>query len=216
MWLFWLFLASEKYNLTMKLPYSILCLLFVVSALYACKEDVKTESESQAVEKIVVEEPAGDTARKESISQANSVMARIMGTKECKSYARYIVSAEISDKLLKEEGPFTVFAPSEEAFNSMDATLVNNLTKTENKPQLMLMVKSHIVKGSHDSVSLIQALKNGTVSLTSLSGEQLTVSRKDNDIVVTDSKGNAATVGKSDIQANNGVVHVVNSVLGTN
>ena len=180
----------------MKIPYSILYLLFVVSALSACKEDVKTDSQTQAVDKVVVDEPEVDAAKKEGKSQANSVMARVMSTKESQSFARYIVSAEVSDQLMKEEGPFTVFAPSEEAFNSMDATLANKLPMTENKPLLVSMVKSHIVEGNHDSVTLIQALKKGPVSLTSLSGEQLTVSKEDNDILLTDSNGIKAMVGK--------------------
>ncbi|NNK53475.1 MAG: fasciclin domain-containing protein [Flavobacteriaceae bacterium] len=198
----------------MKLPFSILPLLIIISVLAACKEDVKSEAELEVAEEVIAEEPKQNTEKKEAISQANSVMARVMSTKECMSFARYIVSAEVSDQLMKEEGPYTLFAPSDDAFNSMDEESVKKLPMTENKPLLVSMVKSHIVEGTYDSVTLIQALKKGAVSLTTISGEQLTVSKKDNDILVTDSKGNIATVGKSDIQANNGVVHVVNLVLG--
>ncbi len=200
----------------MKLPYSILCLLFVFSIFSACKQDVKKETEIAPVEEVVAEAPERKEPSKESIAQANSVMARVMSTRECKAFASYMITAEVSDQLLKEEGPFTIFAPSDDAFRSMDEEIINSLPKVENKPMLVSMVKSHIVEGSHDSVALILALKKGKVSLTSISGEKLTVRKKGSDILVSDSKGNISTVGKSDIQASNGVVHVVNSVLGMN
>jgi uncharacterized surface protein with fasciclin (FAS1) repeats len=200
----------------MKLSYSILSLLFIVSVLSACKQDVKNEKEIAPVEEVVAEVPERKEPSKESIAQSNSVMARVMSTKESKAFASYMITAEVSDQLLKEEGPFTVFAPSDEALKSMDEELIKSLPMAENKPLLVSMVKSHIVEGSHDSVTLIQALKKGKVSLKSISGESLTVTRKGSDILVTDSKGNVSTVGKSDIQASNGVVHVVNAVLGLN
>ena len=60
----------------------------------------------------------------------------------------------------------------------------------------------------------MQSLKLGPVTLTTLSGEQLKVSSNENDILITDSKGKVAKIGKSDIQGTNGVLHIVDNVLG--
>jgi uncharacterized surface protein with fasciclin (FAS1) repeats len=200
----------------MKLSNTILYVLLAVSIISACKEEVKTDTDTIPDEEVVTEVPERKAPTKESIAQTNSVMARVMSTKESMAFASYLITAEVSEQMLKEEGPFTIFAPSDEAFKTMDPERVKSLTIVENKPLLVGMVKSHIVEGNYDSVALFQALKNGNVTLTTISGEKLTVRKKGNEIQVSDSKGTVSTVGKSDIQASNGVVHVVDAVLGMN
>lgn len=197
----------------MKSLYTLLTIIAFFSVLSSCKND-KDKSDPGAEQETVVEEPKSKGPTEESKARSNSVMARIMATNESKGFASYIISSELSTLLLSEKGPFTVFAPSDEAFKTLDDEFVKSLPRKENKPQLIELVQSHIIEGDHNTVSLMQDMKQGRVTLTTLSGEKLTVSSKNNDILVTDSKGNVATVGKSDIQGGNGVLHIIDNVLG--
>jgi uncharacterized surface protein with fasciclin (FAS1) repeats len=185
----------------------------------SCKENEDKEfsdSDLQTdVEEVVSEEPVkSKPPTEESIRRSNSVMARVMSNGDCNTFASYIVSAEVSDILLNGEGPLTVFAPSDAAISALDEETVKNLLNAGSKELLVSAVRTHVVEGSYDSVAIIQALKQGRVNLTSLSGESLSVTQSGNDIYIQDSKGNKAKVGKSDINGTNGVVHVVDSFLG--
>jgi uncharacterized surface protein with fasciclin (FAS1) repeats len=197
----------------MKSAYALLSIIVFLTIMNSCKDD-KNIADPEIDQVTVAEESQPQESTEESKARSNSVMARIMATNESKGFASYIISSELSTILLSEKGPFTVFAPSDEAFKTLDDEFVKSLPRKENKPQLIELVQSHIIEGDHNTVSLMQDLKQGRVTLTTLSGEKLTVSRKNNDILVTDSKGNVATVGKSDIQGGNGVLHIIDNVLG--
>lgn len=196
----------------MKSIYTLFTIFTLIAVLGSCKDDKQQdnpEGDQSTTEKVSSKGPT-----EESKARSNSVMARVMSTSESKTFASYIVSSELSGKLLSEKGPFTVLAPSEEAIKAMDEEFLKSLPRSENKPRLIRLVQDHIIKGDHNTVSLMQSLKLGPVTLTTLSGEKLTVSSKNNDILVTDSKGKVAKIGKSDIQATNGVLHIVDNVLG--
>lgn len=197
----------------MKSIYALFTILTFIAVLGSCKDD-KQQDNPEADQSTTTENVSSKGPTEESKARSNSVMARVMSTSESKSFASYIVSSELSGKLLSEKGPFTVLAPSEEAIKAMDEEFLQSLPRSENKPRLIRLVQDHIIEGDHNTVSLMQSLKLGTVTLTTLSGEKLTVSTKNTDILVTDSKGNVAKIGKSDIQAGNGVLHIVDNVLG--
>ena len=197
----------------MKSIYALFTILTFIAVLGSCKDD-KQQDNPEADQSTTTENVSSKGPTEESKARSNSVMARVMSTSESKSFASYIVSSELSGKLLSEKGPFTVLAPSEEAINAMDEEFLQSLPRSENKPRLIRLVQDHIIEGDHNTVSLMQSLKLGAVTLTTLSGEKLTVRTKNNDILITDSKGNVAKIGKSDIQAGNGVLHIVDNVLG--
>ena len=203
----------------MRLRYSFLSLLIFVLILSSCKKDADKEisdSNLQAeVEEVGSEEPTKNViSAEESRRMSNSVMARVMSDSNCKTFASYLVSAELSEMLLNDEGPITIFAPSNEAMGNLDEETVKNLLNMESKELLKSAVRAHVVEGSYDSVTITQALKQGRVNLTALNGETLRVSQSGNDIFIEDSKGNKAKVGNSDITGTNGVVHVVDAFLG--
>lgn len=116
---------------------------------------------------------------------------------------------------LSADGPFTVFAPTNDAFGALPAGTVDTLLKPENKGTLSNILTSHVVAGSYDAASIIALTKanDGKAKLTTLSGAELKAYVKDGKVYVKDENGGKATVAKADVQTSNGVVHVVTSVL---
>jgi uncharacterized surface protein with fasciclin (FAS1) repeats len=116
---------------------------------------------------------------------------------------------------LSGPGPFTVFAPTNEAFNALPAGTVETLVKPENKETLTKILTYHVVAGKMTSADLAKAIKDGggTAKLTTVQGETLTAMMKGKNIELKDEKGGVATVTIADVIQSNGVIHVVNKVL---
>ena len=116
---------------------------------------------------------------------------------------------------LEGPGPFTVFAPTNEAFTKLPAGTVDNLLMTENKATLTKILTYHVVAGRMDSKEIARAIKagNGKAELTAVSGGKLWASMQGRDLIITDEKGGTAKVTISNVFQSNGVIHVIDSVL---
>jgi uncharacterized surface protein with fasciclin (FAS1) repeats len=116
---------------------------------------------------------------------------------------------------LKSAGPFTVFAPTNNAFSMLPAGTVDTLLKPENKGTLTQVLTYHVVPGRVDAAALVQQIKagGGKATLKTASGGTLTASMRGKDVVIVDVKGNAAVVTTADVYQSNGVIHVVDKVL---
>ena len=116
---------------------------------------------------------------------------------------------------LKGKGPFTVFAPTNAAFEALPAGTVDTLLKPENKAALTKILTYHVVAGKLDADALkAQAKANGGKAvLKTVSGGTLTVMKKGSAWVVADEKGGTATITIPDVYQSNGVIHVVSAVL---
>ena len=119
---------------------------------------------------------------------------------------------------LKGKGPFTVFAPTNEAFAALPAGTVDNLLKPENKPTLTKILTYHVVAGNYDSKAILALIKkgNGTAELKTVSGGKLWFMVMGGKVMVKDEKGGMATVTIADVMQSNGVIHVVDKVLMPN
>jgi len=109
---------------------------------------------------------------------------------------------------LSGAGPFTVFAPTNEAFNKLPAGTVDNLLKPEMKGDLTKILTYHVVSGSYKSSDLKDGQKLKTVQ-----GQELTVMMKDGKWMVKDAKGNTANITTADVISSNGVTFVIDGVL---
>ena len=109
---------------------------------------------------------------------------------------------------LEGKGPFTVFAPTNSAFGKLQAGTVDNLVKPENKAILSKILTFHVVPGKLEASDLTDGKKLKTVE-----GEQLTVKRSGDKVMIIDAKGDSATVTISNVNQSNGVIHVVDTVL---
>ena len=116
---------------------------------------------------------------------------------------------------LKGTGPFTVFAPTNEAFAALPAGTVDTLLKPENKDKLTSILTYHVVAGKVDAAALVAQIKagGGSAMLKTVQGESLTAKADNGKVTITDSKGNVADVTIADVTQSNGVIHVVNKVL---
>jgi uncharacterized surface protein with fasciclin (FAS1) repeats len=117
---------------------------------------------------------------------------------------------------LKGKGPFTVFAPTNDAFAALPAGAVDGLLKPENKTVLTKVLTYHVVAGRYDAASIIAAIQkgNGSAKLTTVSGGTLTARMNGpRNVVVIDEAGNAASVSTYDVRQSNGIIHVIDGVL---
>src|SRR6201986_3711392 len=105
-------------------------------------------------------------------------------------------------------GPFTVFAPTDEAFGKLPAGTVDNLVKPENKATLTKILTYHVVAGKLEASDLTDGKKLKTVQ-----GEELTVKRSGDKIMIVDAKGGSSTITIENVNQYNGVIHVVDTVL---
>lgn len=116
---------------------------------------------------------------------------------------------------LQSAGPFTVFAPTNAAFNMLPAGAVDNLLKAENKGKLTAVLTYHVVAGRMDSKMLMAKVSagGGKAMLKTVQGEDLTVMQKGKKLQIKDTKGNVATVTIKDVYQSNGVIHVIDKVI---
>jgi len=116
---------------------------------------------------------------------------------------------------LKGKGPFTVFAPVNQAFAALPAGTVDTLLKPENKAALTKVLTFHVVSGKMDAAALTAAIKagGGKAMLKTVEGESLTATVIGGVVTVTDSKGGMAHVTTADVIQSNGVIHVIDRVL---
>jgi uncharacterized surface protein with fasciclin (FAS1) repeats len=116
---------------------------------------------------------------------------------------------------LQGPGPFTVFAPTNEAFAQLPPGTVESLLKPENKGQLTTVLTYHVVPGHLTTADLKNAVKEagGQATFTTVQGEPLTITEKGRAFDITDSKGHTARITIADVLQSNGVIHVINKVL---
>jgi uncharacterized surface protein with fasciclin (FAS1) repeats len=116
---------------------------------------------------------------------------------------------------LQGAGPFTVFAPTNAAFDMLPKGTVENLVKPENKGTLTTVLTYHVVAGKWDAKDLMKKVKDGKgmAMIKTVQGEQLTVMEKDGSLWVKDAKGGVAKVTTGDVYQSNGVIHVIDHVL---
>lgn len=119
---------------------------------------------------------------------------------------------------LTSAGPFTVFAPTDDAFAKLPAGTVETLVKPENKDTLVKILTYHVVAGKVSAKQLIALIKkgNGKAELKTVQGEILTASLSGKSVILTDAKGGTAKVTTADVFQSNGVIHVIDTVLMPN
>jgi uncharacterized surface protein with fasciclin (FAS1) repeats len=116
---------------------------------------------------------------------------------------------------LQGTGPFTVFAPTNDAFAMLPAGTVEWLVKPENKGTLTGILTYHVVAGKWDAKSIEKMIKDGkgTAEITTVAGGKLWAMKKDNAIWIKDEKGGVAKVTIPNVFQSNGVIHVIDHVL---
>jgi len=134
-----------------------------------------------------------------------------------KDHTTLVAAVKAADlvETLQGKGPFTVFAPTNAAFNKLPKGTVETLLKPENKKMLQTILTYHVVAGKMNASDIAKAIKagNGKATLKTVSGGTLTAWMKGKKLYVTDEKGGMSQVTIADVNQSNGVIHVVNAVL---
>jgi uncharacterized surface protein with fasciclin (FAS1) repeats len=140
----------------------------------------------------------------ENASQASNLTTLVSAVKE----------AGLVDTL-SGKGPFTVFAPTNEAFKDLPSGTVDGLMKPDNKAKLKEVLTYHVVPGKLDAAQLKADVKkhDGKLELKTVEGSDLTITDQGGKLFLTDAKGGKAEITTADVEQSNGVVHVINHVL---
>ncbi len=149
--------------------------------------------------------------------KTKDIVDNAVNSKDHTTLVAAIKAAGLVDTL-KSKGPFTVFAPTNAAFDKLPAGTVDTLVMPENKATLTKILTYHVVAGNMDSKKIAKAIKkgNGKAMFKTVSGGMLTASMNGKMLVLTDEKGGMSTVTIADVKQSNGVIHVVDTVLMPN
>lgn len=134
-----------------------------------------------------------------------------------KDHTTLVAAVKAADlvETLSGKGPFTVFAPTNAAFDKLPKGMVETLLKPENKKMLQGILTYHVVAGKMNASDIAKAIKagKGKAVLTTVQGGKLTAMMDGKKLVLTDEKGGKSTVTIADVNQSNGVIHVVDTVL---
>ena len=144
---------------------------------------------------------------------AKNIVENAVNSKDHTTFVAAVKAAGLVPTL-ESKGPFTVFAPTNEAFDALPAGTVDNLLKPENKAKLTAVLTYHVVAGKLSSMDLMKMVKenNGKATLKTVEGENLYVTMKGKNLMVTDENGGMAKITIADVNQSNGVIHVIDKV----
>lgn len=147
---------------------------------------------------------------------ANTVVESVRRLPDTRNFMSALTASGVGEALT-QGGPYTLFVPTDSAFDSLPNGLFKTLTMPENKARLAGIVNAHVVNGVLQASDLGALLKknDGSAVLKTRGGSDLTVKAEGDMITVTDSSGKVATIGGTDIAAGNGVVHLIDKLLAS-
>lgn len=197
-------LHSNFKKFKMKLIKSLTILSLTAVLISSCGEAKKEEVVEEAV---TVEEPVEvvETPNIVGVASANADFSTLVAA---------VRAAELVETL-SGEGPFTVFAPTNAAFEKLPAGTVETLLKPESKDKLTAVLTYHVVSGKFEAAQVIEAINanNGKFEVATVQGGKITLSLENGNVVLTDANGGKATVAIADVAASNGVIHAIDTVV---
>ena len=156
-------------------------------------------------------------ALSKNVNAQESIVDVAVGNENFSTLVTALKAADLV-QALQGDGPFTVFAPTNDAFAKIDSKTLSSLLEAENQKALSNILTYHVVSGKLTASDVVAALKkgDGKVELKALNGQVLTVLQKDDKICLKDSKGNYSEIIATDVMGSNGVIHVINTVVMPN
>lgn len=143
-----------------------------------------------------------------------NIIENAVNSKDHTTLVAAVKAAELVETL-KGEGPFTVFAPTNKAFEKLPKGTVETLLMAENKAKLQSILTYHVVAGKVSAMDLMKMIKdgNGKAELTTVNGGTLTAMLKGKKVQLKDAEGNLSTVTIADVNQSNGIIHVIDAVV---
>ncbi len=162
---------------------------------------------------------AGSYGKKKSMAtkhhSAPTIVGVAAGNKDFETLVAAVKAAGLVDTL-NSKGPFTVFAPTDAAFEKLPEGTVGELVKPENKATLTSILTYHVIPGKVTAANVMALLKKhgGNASVTTVQGGKLKISKgADGSLFLTDAQGNKSKIIATDVKASNGVIHAIDSVV---
>jgi uncharacterized surface protein with fasciclin (FAS1) repeats len=205
----------------MKLRKIVLSLAVMGLLFASCDDSKKKQAEAEAAakaEQMEMDETsalrAEEEARLAAEFEANTIAAIAMGNENFSTLVTAVKSAGLVETL-SSEGPFTVFAPTNDAFSKVPKATLDKLLKHENKDDLTGLLTYHVVSGEWKAADLIKVIQdnNNKYEVVTVQGEIITLSVKDGKVMLKDAKGGTSTVVMADVDASNGVIHAIDKVI---
>lgn len=161
--------------------------------------------------------PASD-ADKVAEAEAAAKPVNIVGAAQRDENFSTLVTALAAADLgstLAEEGPYTVFGPTNAAFNKVDHTKLSELLSADKKDELKALLTYHVVAGKMTAADIAAAIAegDGTATLKTLQGGSLTATLSGDKVILEDDKGGKSSVVVADVEATNGVIHGIDTVV---
>jgi len=188
---------SKRIALLSAVAFSAFALTATIVAPVSAQDKMKSEMSG---EKTVM---VGGAA----MFRSKNIIQNAVNSKDHTTLVAAVKAAGLVDTL-EGKGPFTVFAPTNAAFGKLPAGTVDTLVKPENKATLTKILTYHVVAGKLEASDLTDGKKLKTVQ-----GEELTVKRSGDTVMIIDAKGDSSTVTIPNVNQSNGVIHVVDTVL---
>ena len=202
----------------MKFRTIILSLATVGMLLTACNDGKKEEAEAKAeadrMEMEAQKKAEEDAMKAQQEFDDNTIAMKAMNNDQFSTLVNALKQAGLAETF-KGEGEYTVFAPTNDAFNAVPKATLDNLMKDENKDQLQGLLKYHVVSGEWKAADVMKAIKDNDnkYRVTTLQCENRVLSIDGDKVMVTEAKGNKATVVMADVDASNGVIHAIDKVV---
>ena len=192
----------------MKIYPIITALFFSVTLFYGCGE----EQGDRDVDIIPAEEKTADEAREEPLASANTVFGRLGEDQNFRRFSEEIEAAGLDDEMRSEEGPVTVFAPSNAAYSNDTSSMADSDTSSAARQNL---IEYYMVDGELTADFLRREVEKagGQYPLKTRQGENIMVILENDEIVLLDAHGNKARIEDESIRTDNGMVYAIDEVL---
>lgn len=157
---------------------------------------------------------SNDISLDTGMDPAKSILKNTEGSENHKTLLAAMRAADL-EEVLGYDGPFTVFAPSDSAFEKLSEERMRRLLLPENKKELHALMTYHIVAGNFSASKILKAMCRGAgkASFTTVQGDEITATMQGVDIILTDNFGNTARIITADSNQCNGVIHEIDSVI---
>lgn len=185
---------------------STIALVAIIAA--SCKDGKEADKEGMAIDstEVITAEPAMEAPM--------TIVDVAAGNADFSTLVAAVKAADLAGTL-SSEGPFTVFAPTNAAFDKLPAGTVEGLLKPENMEKLKGLLTYHVVAGKFDAAAVTAAITEGKgkYTVTTVQGGKIDLTMKDGKVMLTDANGKMSTVVMADVAASNGVIHAIDAVV---
>jgi len=206
---FRIFLNKQTNRITMKKLFLSLSVIAMI-AFTSCKNNESKEKETEQEETTM----EADTSADEAMEEQKTIVGVASGNDDFSTLVTAVKAAGLVETL-SSEGPFTVFAPTNDAFAKLPEGTVASLLEADSKDALTGILTYHVVSGKFLAADVVAAINDneGSFTIPTVQGEELTASLDGENVILTDANGNTSTIVITDVDASNGVIHAIDTVV---